>query len=227
MGKTQSIVRTTHQRRADKPHSEQDGTAHAYYSRTYSGLTPAIWPPLEGSAQFSIKDLASHLAHVTYFPESFDAPFPAAQYAVELAVILRRAGPLAQLHALLMNACDGYLGYEPPVARAAKLGMTMPPRAFSWDEELRESLHGRILAALEIPDFGRLHGDFFNAILYARDQLDVTLERDIGAFIYRARASTHEPLPRVIKPQRWDRTIERYLQTYSDLTALCGLPDKR
>ncbi|WP_125461892.1 MULTISPECIES: hypothetical protein [Rhodomicrobium] len=227
MGKPQSTVLTSHARRANKPQIIKEICARAYYLRAYSGLTPVIWPPIEGGDQFAITDLAYHLGRTFYFPESRHAPFAAAQYAVELATILRCRGPLAQLHALLLNASDAYLGYVPPIARAAEMGMTVPALAFCWRDQLRESLKGRIMAALEVPDFGRLQGDFANAILYARDRLDATLERDIGAFIHRSHALTQEPLPYVVMPERWDHTVTRYLNTYGQLIAACGLPDKR
>ena len=227
MGKHSRIVKMTRLDSENQTYTDNILPEPAHCSHNHSNLASVIWPSTEDAKQISAKGIAHRLAKVAYFPESWHAPFMAAQYAVELAAMLRKVGTLAQLHALLANAHEAYLGHIPPVARAAELAMTTPPLVTDRRDVLQDSMHGRIMAALQIPDFGTLSGEVHNSILYARDQLDATLERDLGAVIYRTHSRAPAPLARVITPYRWDHTIDRYLRCYSDFTALCGLPDRR
>lgn len=196
-----------------------------YLTRTYSGRIVSLWPPAWDD-RIRAKDIASHLAKIVYFPESDRAPFTAAQYAVELAVSLKKAGPFIQLHGLLANAHEAYLWAASPAARAAEKAMTTPALCEDRRDTLEESMRVRIFSALKVPDFGPDNSRFANAILYQRERLDATLERDIGAYIHALHGRPSDPFPRIIRPLRWDLALERYVRCYEDLTALCGLPAK-
>jgi hypothetical protein len=204
-----------------------EGGKSAFCVRTFGGHYISLDPIEIPDSAISARDLANHLTKIVYFPEAEGGHFSAAQYACELAAIVRRDGPLMQLHVLLTNAHEAFLGYLPPVARAAERAMRGDRGAFDWRGCLEEQVRSRILTALAVPNFGQLQGKATNAILWAREQLDVTLERDIGAFIYRDREPMAPPLPRIIKPMTpWLKPADKYLQLYRDLTALCGLPAK-
>jgi hypothetical protein len=193
---------------------------------TYSRHTISLWPPEDENARIAVRDIAGHLAKLVYFPESGHAPFTAAQYAIELAVCLRKAGPLVQLHGLLRNAHEAYLGQVPHQARLAEKAMSRPPLAFDRRDALEEAWRARIFQALGIPDFGERAQAFANDILYAKERLDDTLARDLGAHIPRAYPHKAEPMPRIVTPQPWHLALERHVRLYRDLTALCGLPAK-
>ena len=203
------------------------GEQHLRYEyRTYSGKLVALpFADPHEDRNYSAKDIANHLGHIFYFPESTHAPFSAAQYAVELAKsVWTKYGPIIQLHALLRNAFEAYAHHRSPLAELAEKALTMPPLVTDRRDVLQETVQARVLQELRIPDLGSLTGTARNAILAAKAKLDVTLVRDIGAARIDHGAPDAQPLPRIIRPQPWDHAIERYLKTYRELTALCGLP---
>jgi hypothetical protein len=183
--------------------------------------------------QFTIRDIANNLAKINYHPEAAGAPFTAAQYACELAEILRNESPLFQLRALTANAHEAYGGHVPAVARKAERGIHPPALQSDRRDELETSLQNRVRQALCIPDLRGELNSYFTALCYARWTLDATLARDIGASIHPPREEMDEalqrlsePLRRKITPMIWIKALERYLRTYTDLAILSGIPVK-
>lgn len=208
------------------------GARKIYAYRTYSGRTVSLWPPSgDPGAQISIRDIANNLAKTNYFPEAAGAPFTAAQYACELAAVMRAQPPFFQIRAFIDNAHEAYLGHASKLVRAAERGVTPAIVGSDRRDEMENVLTGRIRQALCIPDLDRHLSDYVTASVYARWKLDATLERDIGACIFPQRDNMDDdmqrlaqPLRRKISPMIWINAMERYLRTFSDLAAICGIP---
>lgn len=204
--------------------ANDSATAIYITARSYSGSAVPLWPapPQPQAGGIRIRDIAAHLGKITYFPDSPHAPFTAAQYAIELSKAVRRLSVSTHLalHALFVNCHEAYLGHIPPAARQAERYMTMPPIFEDRRDQLIDSMRKRIYATLMLP---LETGGEPATIGLARAQLDATLERDLGAYIHRRSGDVRaEPLPQVITPMRWDKTIERYERTYEELGMLSG-----
>jgi hypothetical protein len=198
----------------------------AYTYRTGSKRLVTLPPSGDAAKQFRARDIAHNLGSIIYFPESWELPFTAAQYAVELSVLIKDTGPLIALQALLFNSHEYCVGHRPWQARAAEFALQ--PRSVVEDarDRLEQQLKRAIFAALEIPDLGNRQADVNLLILHVKERLDATLERDIGAAIDRSRERMAPPLTRTIKPMARLQAVERWLRLYQDLTALSGLPAK-
>ncbi len=200
--------------------------------KTFSQRSVGLPPSGDPARQFGMRDIASHLAKITYFPESPSAPFTAAQYAIELARLMKdglgfSAAPLIALHALLVNAPEAYLGHRPWHTRAAELALQPGAVVEDARDRLAQSLREAILEGLGVPDLGNRRQGIEIIILQAKERLDVTLERDIGACIDHTRDRMAPPLPRIIRPMTpWTKALDGYHRLYTELTILCGLPAK-
>lgn len=198
-------------------------------TRTYSGLTITLWPLEDEIGAISIRDIAHHMAKIVYFPESAHAPFTAAQYAIELASSLKHAAPHVQLYGFLRNAHEAYLGHIPPAVREAEKLVT----AEQWGKDRRDVLESAFTARIfNVLDLFDLHTAFDNGsvaiealatIRHAQDRLNSTLERDLGAFIFRhSNIERVEPFSHAIAPLHWGCVADKYIRTYESLTAMAA-----
>lgn len=198
-------------------------------TRTYSGLTITLWPLEDEIGAISIRDIAHHLAKIVYYPESANAPFTAAQYAIELAASLKHAAPHVQLYGFLSNAHEAYLGHIPPAVREAEKLVT----ADQWGKDRRDVLESAFTVRIfNVLDLFNLHTAFENGpvatealvtIRHAQHRLNSTLERDLGAYIFRhPYAEKVEPFSRAIAPLPWDCVADKYIRTYESLTAMAA-----
>lgn len=198
--------------------------------RTYTGRSIRLTPGAFNISGISVRDIAAHLGKIVYFPESAHAPFTAAQYALELASAVRKHGPACQLYALLMNAHEAYLGHVPPAVRQAERLLTSPTVFNDGRATLVHVFRTRILGALILtgsePADKQIEEEtpsHLQTIHPQQRRLNATLERDLGARSFCDGDSRRdEPLPQIIAPMRWDKAIERYMQTYEELATLTG-----
>jgi hypothetical protein len=199
---------------------------YTFTYRTTSTQLVELPPTANTIEQIGARDIAHHLGNIIYFPESWELPFTAAQYAVELSALIKDTGPLIALQALLFNSHEYCVGHRPWQARAAEFALQ--PRSIVEDarDRLEQQVKRAIFTALEIPDLGNRQGDVNLLILHVKERLDATLERDIGAAIDRSRERMAPPLTRIVKPMARLQAVERWLRLYQDFTALSGLPAK-
>jgi hypothetical protein len=201
-------------------------TGRAYTYRTGSKRLVTLPPSGDVAEQFRARDIAHNLGNIIYFPESWELPFTAVQYAVELSGLIKDTGPLIALQALLFNSHEYCVGHRPWQARAAEFALQ--PRSIVEDarDRLEQQVKRAIFTALGIPDLGNRQADVNLLILHVKERLDATLERDVGAAIDRSRERMAPPLTRAVKPIARLQAVERWLRLYQDLTALSGLPAK-
>ncbi|MEL6374613.1 MAG: phosphohydrolase [Pseudomonadota bacterium] len=170
-------------------------------------------------ASISIRDIAAHLAKLCRFAGAADRFYSVAQHSVLVCRLCADAGPHGQMHALLHDAHEAYIGdITQPVKRA--LAATAPTALIELERRLDRAIADHV-------GLSQVHdGAFRETIHHADLRALATEKRDLMPDLPDWTGHLPAPWRSTIKPWPWPKAEEQFLKHFDDLAAMCGMPDR-